>query len=993
MDQLLHVLQFIRWLTLAAILATTLAYPTPSNVGEKASIEKRSLASLPLANSQIEDVAFIPPKVDKEAPSEVTVNKQNPLKELNLVSASSVIPRVNVNRLDKAFYTEEHNKTSEPMISVSTASRSPKLKLTPIPATVESNDIGVAQTNTAMIVQPIKVAAEVGVDDKVCNRNIARPYRIQGVNEELFLINQLSYADMLLSDEMFVYHQEGEYYLPLEFLSELLLLPIQVDIDNKSAQGWFIEQKRKINISQLLMQYWVNNSDCGSDSIKLFHDDWDIYIDVKVLAQMFGLNIVFDSARQRFSIAKSDNIPLSQLLERQKRFEKFTKNKALIGSEEFKEINSEYAHVGDLAISADLGVRSQSLIGQSDTAIDGYIQAKMDLLSHDSYFSYSSSTEYGETITGYLNKELSESWVNGYRIGSISSHSLALVSDANTGVGAYFNAGAQFTNDIRHIVVEGETEPGWDVELYRNNGLIDVQRVQADGVYRFFKVPYYIGLNQYQLRFYGPNGELKTESFSKLLDNSVMEQGSIGVSAGAMKREQDDLKQYYTDFKWAMLDNLTAGISLIQQQDSDKQWQFLPTLSVNIVGESELLQLNYVHTDGGHAASVAVQGRLKEVDWQAEWQNYNRFSSWDNVDGRVAQDANVQLSGFFKSSGVNWGLGGDWLVYQSGVENTQVNFNLSGQLSLINLSNELRWSSLIETQKWVDRIAVSGRLGDWSMRSYVELELAPALEFKQWVTNINSAISDAANYQLELRYQPSTEGDFSTRNSLSYLFDFGTLRLAVDNYATGDWLAQLRWNSSLLWETTDNRWLIDRNSFINTGSVKIIAFQDDNANGLFDANEAPLSGLQFSGHNSPNSMTDNNGELLITQLQTSRGHKLALNERSLPDPFLVPVASIIKVNAHPGFIQPIAFPVMFTAEVEGYIYQVSDENQQAAKGVKVWLKSTVSEKEYFSRVEYDGVFIFEQIVPGEYELWVKDRLIQSVSLKPGDFQQLEEIVF
>lgn len=992
MEQLLHLLQFIRWLTLAAILATTLTYSTPSNVGEKTGIVKRSLVYLPLANSQIEDEAFILPKVDKEALSEVIVNKENPLEELNLVSASSVIPRVNSSRLDKDLYTEEHNIISDQTISISTASRSSKLKFTPIPATVESNDIGLPEANSTLTVHPIKLIVEAGVDEKVCNRNIARPYRIQGVNEELFLINQLSYADMLLSDEMFVYHQEGKYYLPLEFLSELLLLPIQVDIDNKSAQGWFIEQNREVNISQLLMQYWANNSDCGSDSTELFHDDWDIYIDVKVLAQMFGFNITFDSARQIFSIAESDNIPLSQLLARQKRFEQFSKVKALAGSEEFKEFNSEYAHIGDLAINADLGARRQSLIGQSDTTIDGYIQAKMDILNHESYLSYSSSSELGETITGYIHKELTESWVNSYRIGSISSHSLALVSDANTGVGAYFDAGATFTNDIRHIVVEGVTEPGWDVELYRNNGLIDVQRVQADGVYRFFEVPYYIGLNQYQLRFYGPSGELKTESFSKLLDNSVMEQGSIGVSAGAMKREQDDLKQYYADFNWAMLDNLTAGISLIQQQDSDKQWQFLPTLSVNIVGESELLQLNYVHTEDGHAASIAMQGRLKDVDWQAEWQNYNNFSSWDNVDGRITHDANVQLSGFFKSSGVNWGLGGDWQAYQSGVENTQVNFNLSGQLSLINLSNELRWSSLIETQKWVDRIAVSGRLGNWSLRSYVELELAPAVEFKQWVTNINSAISDAANYQLELRYQPNSEGDFSSRNSLSYLFDYGTLRLAVDNYATGDWLAQLRWNSSLLWETTDNRWLIDRNSFINTGSVKIIAFQDDNANGLFDANEAPLSGLQFSGHSSPNNMTDNNGELLITQLHTNRGHKLALNERSLPDPFLVPVASIIKVNAHPGFIQPIAFPVMFTAEVEGYVYQFSHENQQAAKGVKVRLKSTASDKEYFSRVEYDGVFIFEQVTPGEYELWVRERLIQLVSLKPGDFQQLDEIV-
>ncbi|GIU50930.1 hypothetical protein TUM4438_38710 [Shewanella sairae] len=785
---------------------------------------------------------------------------------------------------------------------------------------------------------------------------------------------------------MFVYQQNGMQYLPLEYIAELLHLPIQVDIDTLSANGWFIEESHLVDISQDLMVFRNISDNCDKSETIVYHDSWDLYIESRVLEQLLGLAVSFDSARQKFDIQASKHIPLTLLLERQKRFELFNAQKKNNQSRPVKKISKEYALLGDLAVNADIGVRTQSLNDIKHTEADAFLQTRADLLGHNTYAAYSQSAS-GSSFNAYLERELQEQWVNFYRIGNVDSHSLSLVSDSVLGVGAIVSAGSTFTGDLRSIVVEGELDPDWDVELYRNNTLVGVQRVKSDGQYRFADVPYYIGLNQYQLRFYGPNGEIRTESFSKLLDSSLLEKGNVGVNFGAMARELDDLKQYYADVNWALADDMTVGLALVQQQNTLKEWQFLPRLSVNFVGDSQLVQLNYVNSPTGYATSVAIQGSQSELDWQAEWQKYSNYSTWDNIDGRIDQEALINISGSLDGSTLNWGFGARWQAVNLGSDNTQANFLLSSQFNALSLSNDLRWSSLNSIGRWSDRLAISGRINNWQIRSYVDLDIAPELSLNQWNTNFNTALTDRANYQLELGYQPNGSSDFTVRNSISYLFDYGALRLELDNRSNGDWLAQMKWNSAFLWDTEPDRWLVDRMSYINTGSVKIIAFQDDNANGLFDDIELPISGLKFTGHSQSNKQTDLNGELLITQLQTNRQQKLVLNENSLKDPFLLPAAHIISVNPHPGHIQPILFPVMYTAELEGEVV-FDDKDNSPASGVFVELRAKSSDISNSTRVEYDGIFILDQMLPGEYELFINDIFIQTVKLTPGDFIQL-----
>ncbi|CAM3347857.1 carboxypeptidase regulatory-like domain-containing protein [Shewanella violacea] len=823
-----------------------------------------------------------------------------------------------------------------------------------------------------------------------CGQPLSVSYQEIAAAQDLFIISQLKYGKLIMSDELFAYQEEGKQYLPIQLLAELLMLPIQFDADTRSISGWYISPEKTIDVSNNLMMFWGYGDDCSSGETKVFYDEWDLYIESRVIAQMFGLEIIFEPSRQRFSIAESLSVPLSLIQARKRRYELFTAQQNNSNKLMIKEIEREDALIGDLAMSLDLGIVSQKKLDIKKSQVEGFIQARTDIAGHNVYLGYS-WTETNEVVNAYVEKTLVDTWVKHYRIGSVESHSMPLISDSSEGVGIRVTAGEGVTEDFRFITVDGEVEPGWDVELYRNNSLVSIQRVGSDARYRFTQVPYYMGLNQYQLRFFGPNGETRSESFSKMLDNSVLEKGSLGVSYGSMVRDQDDLQQHYLNANWAVTDNLTTGVSIVRQEIAEDTWLTIPKISINLLGETNLVQVNYADTGDGFATGVIVQGSGGDIDWLADWELFDDFVSWGNPDDRVNQQAKLNLSGSFDTMDLSWSFSGNWKDHRLTRDFLQFNTRLSGHYHRISYSNDLRWQSSANENRIYNRVAASGRMQNWYLRSYLDLAITPELEVSQWAVNANSSISERLNYQVELKYHPQNDDPLSVRNSISYLFDHSALRFVVDNYSDGDWFAQLKWNTSLLWQPETNLWLLDRVSHLNTGAVKIIAFQDDNADGVFNDNELAISGLSFSGHSQSENMTDKNGELLITHLQTTRPQRLLLKESSLPDPFLVPSAIAITVNPHPGNIQDILYPVLYTAELEGHVMSLIGGKLASATGMLVILRNQALNREYKTRVEYDGVFIFDRVIPGRYKIFIEDKLRAELVLKPGDYVELEKI--
>ena len=71
----------------------------------------------------------------------------------------------------------------------------------------------------------------------------------------------------------------------------------------------------------------------------------------------------------------------------------------------------------------------------------------------------------------------------------------------------------------------GDLPPGWQVELYHNNSLIDFQATPINGLYQFDNVPLLFGNNYFRLVFYGPQGQQREETSTYYLDDSLVQPG------------------------------------------------------------------------------------------------------------------------------------------------------------------------------------------------------------------------------------------------------------------------------------------------------------------------------------------------------------------------------------------------------------------------------------------------------------------------------------
>jgi len=65
--------------------------------------------------------------------------------------------------------------------------------------------------------------------------------------------------------------------------------------------------------------------------------------------------------------------------------------------------------------------------------------------------------------------------------------------------------------EFDRITLDGDLPIGWEVELYRNEVLLDFRVDQISGRYSFQNVPLLFGNNILRLAFYGPQGQVREE--------------------------------------------------------------------------------------------------------------------------------------------------------------------------------------------------------------------------------------------------------------------------------------------------------------------------------------------------------------------------------------------------------------------------------------------------------------------------------------------------
>jgi hypothetical protein len=820
--------------------------------------------------------------------------------------------------------------------------------------------------------------------------------------EDLFFILSI---DKIVMGELFAIKNKENAKVSLFNLIEILNFPIELSLDGLSASGWFISVENTFSLvipdgENLPAEVTLNGQKRLVFPQQFSVENGDVYFDADEVSQWFGIYFDFDFANMKINLTSEQPLPIQQRLARSLRdnnSSKFVKNKAILPM-----IETPY----QVLSSPILDIRLSSTIRQEKTDFGYSIVGSNDLaFFNSSYFMNGQSGNDVANARLTLGKESKESDLLGpinateYSFGDIIP-----VRTGGRGTSG-LSRGFKFTNkpvgrviDYDQISLNGDIQPNWDIELYRNGILLSTQTSLASGRYTFNDIDLLYGNNQLELVFYGPQGQVERKVEDVFVANTGLNSGELIYSMSLTENNTSlfDISTINNTGQsgWTLASQIGAGIN---------DWMsvgFSQTYESNN-GGNEALQSYGVSTTLSLFDKFLVQAGAQtdnndNLSFQfstgsqignhsigVEYsQTSNKFTILDenlNVTNTSTQKnnrTNISFAGaLYTHNNVNISYQNQLshIKFSSGDSSQFITNSLAYSGRQMSINNVLNWENSnvngINSQSLMGNTFIQKRIRGSFARVSSSYSLYPEKEFLSHSAKIDVKVLPNIKSQLALSYAVKTK-NLSTRLQLTWLQDNFNLQGSIQTDANDNWRVGLFAGFSFGLTPDLGELYMSKAPLTSYGALAVRVFEDQNTNGVYDEGELLIEGARLKAlQNSRFADSNENGIAVLKTMPKQLITDVVLERSSLPDAFLMPVVEGISINPRRGFLGGIDFPVVLAGEIDGTIYvEGADGTQRVAAFATLYLRNKQGDIVASTRSEYDGYYLFTDLLPGDFEL-------------------------
>lgn len=770
--------------------------------------------------------------------------------------------------------------------------------------------------------------------------------RIQGVGAATF-------------NPLYVY-ETGMLLLPITDLFQFLRLKAEPSATLDTLSGFIVDEEKQYLIDNRNKQIIYNGQQFSVDENRLIKTETALYLDHLLFGEIFGLYCRFSYRSLSVEIKPDFELPVI----REMRLRQFRKNiEQLKGEVEADTtLNRKYhfARFGmvDWAVSS-----TQSTSNTNDTRV--WLATGAELFGGETNLLFNYSTRDG---LNYRNQQYYWRWVNNQsrairqvRIGKIAPLSISSVYDPVVGVSAT-NARTTYRRSFGEYTITDFTEPGWTVELYVNNVIVDYQVADATGFYSF-NVPLVYGTSQVMLKFYGPYGEERIREQFLNVPFNFLPPGELEytVSSG-MVLDEEHSRFGRAEAKYGLNRFITlgGGFEYLSSIVSGTDIPFLtasltPVRNLMITGEyakgvrtkalasyrlasGPSLELEYANYAPGQKAIrlnyLEEKKATLSLPLRFSWfKGYSRMSYRQNVYEMLTYNtADITLSSFVgkvnanMSAYANWLGGRDPFIYGNlgmGIR-MRHGFTFRPQ-SQIDITNSAITSVKAELEKRISRQGYLSLTGEENFQSdYRSINLSFRWDFSFAQVNLSTLISNN-----EFASTQGAQGSFAFGSGNGYIH-------------------------------ADNR------SAIKRSGVAVVPFVDINHNGLRDDGEPVAAGVTIRMNGGRVTRETKDSIIRITGLEPYTSYLLTLDDKGLNQISYRIIHKNIRVFVDPNQFKKIDIPVKPMGEVNGWVF-LKDEHGTKGQGrihVNIFTKSGSLVTTVMT--ERDGGFTYLGLAPGDY---------------------------
>jgi hypothetical protein len=832
---------------------------------------------------------------------------------------------------------------------------------------------------------------------------------VQRPDEEI-LILQFQLDRYILSDGITGYLTKNGTLLSLQEVASALEFGISVDPATGQASGWTTDESRIFALDLYRRDVVVNGKRESVDLSRVeLHED-GIYVDALLLSKWIPADLIVNLSRLTVKVSPREKLPIQTRLERETAQSKLNRSDKFRPS--YPRARSSYALLDWPFVDASSSLYQRSAqLGGREARYSGYVSGDFLFLSTTLYLAGMN----GDSLTdarltmGRHNPEgklLGPLNAQSIELGDLFTPQLSLACNSQPGRGLEINSfPLSRPSEYDRTTLRGELPPNWEVELYRNDVLLDVQSASSDGQYEFVDVPLLYGSNVFRLVFYGPQGQKREEVKSAFVGSGMIRSGEGHYRISATQQDKYIIRDrsFYTnseligdgrfiaEYELGISHNVSVstGGASIPFEGGRKNFANLG-LRASLLGTFSRLDISR-NLGGGTALLLAAQTDLFGKDVYAEHVQFVDYESerFKRSGDPIKNSERLRINGsipFWPVKRISFGLDGYIEQRQSGQNRYELNNRISIHSHGFSVSNNLRGSLIqgggIDRIRRVDgQFLLSGQFRKLTLRSQISYDPPPNQKFKLLSLSADYRFSAEFNSKLiinrDLILQKWTDYTVGfNRTFEEFIIGLEGRYENEDNYSL-----RLTLSFSLGWQRQSHHPVLSSHRMGNSGAASVRVYLDKNFNGQFDENDQPLEGvrLRYSGRTS--SPTDTRGVTFMTGLSCHRTTGITLELGTLEDPFWFPVNEGLEIIPRPGKTIQLDFPVVETGEIDGTVFLQRGTSTIEASNVVVQLLDYSRKILQEVKTSFDGFYLFTNVPPGLYIVRISEEQMKRLKLK------------
>jgi hypothetical protein len=815
--------------------------------------------------------------------------------------------------------------------------------------------------------------------------------------EDSFLLLDVAINRQTIASTVDAYRFNERVVIAIEPLFDSLKLRYQ--LTDTQLKIW---KDDEAHIFELSGQVLTNELLIIDTSLLWASDGYYQFVELKLLEILFGVKIETDLSRQVVNVINNT----THLANKDKSTYLFPVQKLALLSERrqtnrFYNTNASYEEVRNAITIADQyslitppSGRVNLRANLADQKFNGSLQLVSDFLYHSANLTLSQSDNSDLAASLNLSRFKSSpddrilGLFDSYRLGDVSGVSNNLTTGGNKGIGVIFQrAPDDFRRKNLEVTLDELAPPGWDAELFRSGVFLDRRVVPDDGRLIYEDVELFYGLNDFEIRLYGPFGEEDVITNRINVKQNALAKGQVAYSLNALDKnhrlfndDNDDpyqITNFGGSFDIGITDRWQLGVAFASI-DSEQQFVSMKNaLSFNnFLFENDLS----VNQDGSYAQQSSVTGSLFNKH------NYTlAFESAKNFESDIISAQNDDYSSVSASYSLPTYIG--LARFGAGVQNRErskrsfFTNQLSTRISIFSLTHNLRYSKSdllnqddesTSIDSFLGGLGVSASIPGFSVSAnlnYNPEESDPILKSSSIQARKTLVDPFDNKHYFQAQYFPLSDvgRKWAIIHSLGWLSEDYQLTYSSSYDSNDNWDVNLGLRFFLGYDHRNKRFIMDREFSGGSATLDVHTYLDRQLNGVPDVLDYNLPDVAFRGNPRWTDYQSNeDGRTILPGVYAN-------SEFAFSGKWQEGSATYNQdyvVYTHPGAYVDVNMPFYLITDLTGFVVRQQGGQEIALRNVEVQLFDAENQLLQTYETDQDGYYEFLNLAPNAYTLRV-----------------------